>query len=150
VLAGGTGHNDLFGGTGDDDLTVTGGSGTLRGDAGNDTLTGGNGADRLDGGADNDSLTGGGGNDVLTGGGGADRFIFAAGFGHDRITDFVYNVDTLFFATALADDMGIFDFVNTFAQMTRGDVLFDFDDGSTLRISGLSTIAQLYDDVVFF
>jgi Subtilase family/RTX calcium-binding nonapeptide repeat (4 copies) len=149
VLTGGAGHNDLFGGMGDDNLNVTGGSGTLRGEAGNDTLIGGTGADRLDGGTDNDRLTGGGGNDVLTGGGGADAFIFAAGFGHDRITDFVYNVDTLFFATVLAEGMGTYAFVDTFARMTRGEVLFALADGSTLRISGLSNLAQLYDDVVF-
>ena len=41
------------------------------------------------GGAGNDLLTGGQGDDTLTGGvGGYDRFIFAAGFGNDVITDF--------------------------------------------------------------
>jgi Ca2+-binding RTX toxin-like protein len=58
------------------------------GGAGNDILVGSNFADVLRGGAGVDKLTGGGGNDTLTGGADFDTFIFAAGFGKDRITDF--------------------------------------------------------------
>ena len=49
------------------------------GGAGNDTLNALNGNDRLIGGAGNDTLDGGAGNDV---------FVFAAGFGQDRINGF--------------------------------------------------------------
>ncbi len=148
VLQGGTGRNDLFGGAGDDVLNGVDGSGMLRGEAGNDTITGGTGADRLDGGAGDDRLTGGGGGDVLTGGLGADQFVFGAGFGHDRITDFVDNVDTLSFVEALWSGLNdAAQFVDLYAQITRGEVLFELEDGSTLRVFGVSSLAQLYDDV---
>ncbi|MCY1445375.1 Endo-1,3-1,4-beta-glycanase ExsH [compost metagenome] len=52
------------------------------GGAGNNSLSGGGGNDTLIGGASNDSLTGGLGNDT---------FVFAAGFGNDRVMDFDAN-----------------------------------------------------------
>ena len=52
-------------------------------------IAGNAGANTLNGGAGNDKLAGGKGTDVLTGGLGVDRFIFLAGDGVDRITDFV-------------------------------------------------------------
>ena len=53
--------------------------GTVHGGAGNDRITGGKEKNVLDGGADDDILTGGKGNDT---------FVFANGYGKDRITDF--------------------------------------------------------------
>ena len=53
-----------------------------------DTLVGDAGDNRLDGGAGDDVLEGGGGADTMAGGGGGDRFVFAPGFGDDRIEDF--------------------------------------------------------------
>jgi Ca2+-binding RTX toxin-like protein len=61
---------------------------SLNGRGGNDMLTGSRGADRILGGGGADTITGGAGDDTLTGGAGADRFVFAPGFGADRITDF--------------------------------------------------------------
>ena len=81
---------------------LNGGSGNdiLRGDIGNDVLRGGDGNDTLDGGATPTSspeeLFGGAGNDILkgsnasmTGGAGDDRILFAAGYGHSDVEDFV-------------------------------------------------------------
>lgn len=65
----------------------------LQGGGGNDVLSGLGGADTLRGGDGADFLEGGLGDDLLTGGAGADRFIFAAGFGRDRITDFKVSGD---------------------------------------------------------
>jgi subtilisin-like proprotein convertase family protein len=150
VLIGGTGRNSLHGGAGNDELDGTAGSGgPLRASEGNDSITGGAAADRLDGGAGNDTLTGNGGNDELAGGSGADVFVFETGFGRDRIIDFTDNVDTLSFATAFAQGLGVAQFFDEFAQIIRGQIQFDFADGSTLRVSGVSTLAQLYDDVSF-
>jgi Ca2+-binding RTX toxin-like protein len=149
TLTGGKGYNALFGGAGNDMVNGVDGSGTLRGEAGNDSITGGGAADRLDGGAGNDTLVGGGGNDLLTGGLGADVFVFNAGSGHDRISDFVYNVDTLSFVAAIFGAFGsIEEFINQSAQITRGHVIFDLADGSTLRILSVTSLTQLYDDVV--
>ena len=48
-------------------------------------------ANTITGGAGNDVLTGGAGNDTLIGGLGNDTFMFAAGFGNDRVMDFDAN-----------------------------------------------------------
>jgi Ca2+-binding RTX toxin-like protein len=61
---------------------------TLVGGTGNDTLDGGDGNDALYGGAGNDRIEGGAGNDLLTGGTGADMFLYSAGDGDDRFSDF--------------------------------------------------------------
>ncbi len=87
VLAGNAGNDNLFGGDGDDQVNggdgsdyADGGAGadTLVGDAGNDTLLGNDGDDRLEGGT---------GNDVMVGGSGNDTYVFARGFGIDRISN---------------------------------------------------------------
>ncbi len=64
------------------------GADVLRGLGGNDELFGMQGADDLGGGAGADRLDGGPGRDILTGGAGDDTFVFATGYGRDRITDF--------------------------------------------------------------
>ena len=68
-----------------------GGSNTLNGQAGADILLGGAGTDTLTGGADNDILVGGAGNDTMNGNDGNDAFVFATGFGADRINGFDAN-----------------------------------------------------------
>ncbi len=80
TLYGSSGNDLLFGGSGNDTISDYGGNGRLYGGSGRDVIDGGEGNDRIDGGT---------GNDILTGGNGSDRFVFLAGFGHDRITDFV-------------------------------------------------------------
>jgi Ca2+-binding RTX toxin-like protein len=63
-----------------------------------DFLAGGSAAETLEGGAGADHLDGGQGNDVLTGGSGADFFEFSTnGGGTDRVTDFEFGQDHLFF-----------------------------------------------------
>ena len=64
------------------------GNGIIAGTSGNDVLDGKGGNDFLFGGNGSDRLIGGDGNDLLTGGRGHDTFVFAAGFGHDTVTDF--------------------------------------------------------------
>ena len=76
---GGNGGQTLTGTIEEDTLTGGNGKDVLNGGDGNDTLSGGNGVDVLNGGAGNDTMDGGNGNDV---------FIFAAGFGNDRILGF--------------------------------------------------------------
>ncbi|MFC5708257.1 peroxidase family protein [Aeromonas eucrenophila] len=64
---------------------------SITGGAGNDVLNGGAGNDILNGGAGNDTVTGGAGNDTMDASSGNDIFLFAAGFGTDRITGFDVN-----------------------------------------------------------
>ncbi|MDJ0630833.1 MAG: M10 family metallopeptidase [Rhodobacter sp.] len=79
TLLGGDGEDTLFGELGDD---------RLLGGADGDRLFGGDGIDVLFGEAGDDLLDGGGDDDRLYGGPGDDRFVFADGFGDDRLMDF--------------------------------------------------------------
>lgn len=97
VLQGQGGNDRLQGQAGADRLLGQAGNDRLLGQGGNDTLIGGGGRDTLLGGAGADRLDGGKGADVLTGGGGRDRFVFAAGDGADRITDFRDRTDRIEF-----------------------------------------------------
>ncbi|NEQ97095.1 MAG: hypothetical protein F6K30_10280 [Cyanothece sp. SIO2G6] len=94
-LSGGKDNDRLNGGEGNDRLNGGEGNDRLNGGKGDDILLGGKGDDRLVGGKGDDRLVGGGGNDKLTGGSGEDIFVFSAGDGRDRITDFVIGEDTL-------------------------------------------------------
>ncbi|TAJ95665.1 MAG: hypothetical protein EPO31_01285 [Gammaproteobacteria bacterium] len=90
---------------GNDTLLSAYGNSRLAGGSGNDTLMGGRGNDFLDGGSGDDSLLGGNpndpfgqdelrggaGNDYLAGGMGDDLYVFAGGFGIDRIDDWMGN-----------------------------------------------------------
>lgn len=175
-LYGGDGNDQVTGGDGNDKLYGDAGNDTVTGGLGNDKLYGGDGGDQLDGGADadkvyggigddaldggsgndkvygeagNDTLAGGVGDDRLYGGTDADNFVFDQGFGADRVNDFQDNVDALVFAAAYWD--GIADaaaFVNTYAQTSGRGVVFDFGNGDVLTVSGATTLAMLYDDVM--
>ena len=91
------GNDTVLGGDGSDRVFGNDGDDVLRGGNGNDRVHGGTGRDLIDGGSGNDFLHGRGGFDTITGGGGDDRliggfnadtFVFANGFGRDRIDDF--------------------------------------------------------------
>ncbi|HHV64333.1 MAG TPA: hypothetical protein GXX46_04575 [Peptococcaceae bacterium] len=60
----------------------------LIGDNNDNVLSGLEGNDELRGGGGNNTLIGGAGDDVLYGGPGQDRFVFADGWGSDRIYDY--------------------------------------------------------------
>ena len=92
----GSAGGDQFQGTGFGD-TISGGNGQdeLAGMGGDDLLNGGAFGDSLLGGLGNDTLIGLAGDDLLTGGLGRDSFVFAAGAGADRITDFKPGQDRL-------------------------------------------------------
>lgn len=149
LVFGGEGNDRLAGGIDDDVVAGGDGNDSLLGDAGNDAVAGDAGNDVLNGGAGMDVLSGGTGNDLLTGGADADSFQFVEGFGIDRITDFVDNIDELGFvaeywtgfATATA-------FVDAYAEVVGTSVVFEFYDGSVLTLSGVRSVSVLYDDVM--
>ncbi|MGJ8594585.1 Hint domain-containing protein [Sulfitobacter sp.] len=105
TLSGGDGADEIYADAGDDLITGGAGNDELGGNAGRDTLLGEAGDDYLQGMEDDDSVSGGDGSDTiiggtgddtLTGGDGDDLFIYAAGDGHDTITDFNFgNTGTL-------------------------------------------------------
>ena len=90
--------------------TIATGFERVIGGAYSDYLFGSSFGDTLEGGGGGDYLEGKGGNDVLTGGAGADFFQFSTdGSGADRVTDFEYGLDHLFFyGTAQPDLSKIF------------------------------------------
>ena len=157
TLSGGNGNDSLDGGIGNDDLSGGNGDDTLLGAAGNDSLSGGNGDDWLDGGSGVDTLTGGNGNDhlaagagndllsggngddwlgggagddTLTGGNGSDTFVFAAGFGHDMVTDF-RSGDHIAFQDGVFSD---FQAVLAASQQVGADVVITLDSGDVVTL----------------
>lgn len=138
AIAGADGHDQLFGATGDDTLAGGNGNDILYGGAGDDLLSGGAGADRLDGGP---------GNDLLTGGAGADRFVFAAGWGRDRIEDFAPGQDRLDFSRTA---FGSFAEVAGRAVVTPGGAtIIRAADGSSLRLEHVALADLGAGDFIF-
>lgn len=144
-ISGDAGDDSINGGAGDDSISGSFGLDTLLGGFGNDSISGGTGGDSISGGLGNDLIDGGGGNDILTGDGGRDRFVFALGFGQDRITDFANGFDLLDFSghsgvDALAD-------LTLVAQ--AGSVLISDGAGGQLVLAGASLAQIGAEDFVF-
>ena len=138
---GGAGNDAVWGGTGDD--TVGGGAGndTVGGASGNDTLMGGDGADTLYAGAGDDWLDGGGGDDLLSGADGADVFVFAAGHGSDRVTDFTIGEDRLDLSA-----LGLSGFSALSVTTWDGAIEIALEAG-TLTLEGIVTLGA--SDILF-
>ncbi|WP_347312610.1 beta strand repeat-containing protein [Defluviimonas sp. SAOS-178_SWC] len=106
--------------------------------AGDDTINGGGGDDWLNGGTDDD---------VLTGGLGADSFVFLAGYGQDRVTDFADNVDTLVLDDALwGGGKTVAQVIADHASVVGGDTVFDFG-GHSLTVAGVTNLGIFADDI---
>lgn len=111
-----------------------------------DTVDGGGGKDRIDGGAGNDRLDGGDGNDVLIGGGGKDKFVFRDG--RDNILDFQDDTDTVIFAHSLVSGKLTKAKLADIVEESADALKFDFG-GDVLTIKGISSFADLRDDLAF-
>jgi RTX calcium-binding nonapeptide repeat (4 copies) len=84
----GTNNNDTLNGSSmPDEMRALKGQDTLNAGPELDTLNGGRGNDTLRGETNNDSLRGDLGNDTMNGGLGADEYVFANGWGKDRIAE---------------------------------------------------------------
>jgi Ca2+-binding RTX toxin-like protein len=147
-----TGNNlqNAINGQGGND-TVNGGSGSdlLAGGDGRDTLNGGNGSDAIDGGSGNDTINGGGGNDFLFGGASNDAFVFAGGFDHDRITDFVAGagtVDVIRFNQNLFQN---FNAVINASEQVGDDVVITLNAGNSLTLDDVQLATLHQDDFQF-
>jgi Ca2+-binding RTX toxin-like protein len=89
---------------------------------GDDKITGTAGKDTLLGGAGNDTINGGLGNDDLFGEAGDDLFVFDAGFGQDRIVDFVIGHDHIHLGSGLTESAATFSLVGGMLKMSlEGD-----------------------------
>ncbi|WJS85201.1 hypothetical protein NBE95_02240 [Paracoccus sp. TOH] len=123
------------------------GNDSLFGLAGNDTLFGALGNDSLHGGVGDDVLAGLAGNDTLFGGLGADHFAFHGG--RDVIQDFRDDVDTLRIDDALwGGGVRSVAQILSHASVAGGNIVFDFGNGNTLTLNGLTSIAALQNDLI--
>ena len=140
----GSNYNDKFVGTsGRNTLIGGGGHDILEGNGGNDKLYGGWGHDTLKGGSGNDYLNGGHYNDTYTGGGGADTFVFHQYA--DTITDFTRSQgdkiqihDGLWGGGAKTEAELL-----SYASVVGGDLVFDFGNGHTLTLTGVTDASEL-------
>ncbi len=147
-LSGAGGDDSLDGSFGDDTLNGLGGNDSLNGSWGEDHLDGGDGDDVLIGGHDEDVLIGGAGNDLLMGGNGDD--VLTGGAGDDRLEGgddddiYVIGPDALGDTDLILDSGGTdtlrfdgFDPSTEVQSVVRDgdDLLFDFADGGSLRLS---------------
>lgn len=139
LLYGGPGDDQLYGGVDDDqilaglgnDSLVAGtGDDLLRGGYGADTLYGARGNDLLFGGPDDDLLVDGAGNDTMTGGLGADRFVFAAGSGHDVILDFNASEGDRIVLSGLSYSL---------SSGSAGDGVLVFSNADSLTLTGITS-----------
>ena len=149
TLDGGAGNDTLNGGTGNDIEHGGTGNDHVNGDDGDDTLFGDAGNDALKGGAGNDTLNGGTGNDALTGGAGNDTFVFKAGDGHDRITDFTAGgTDDQLNLTHSAHLFTSFNDVMQHAHQVGHDTLIDLGQGNDVTLKGVNVHALTSDDFI--
>jgi Ca2+-binding RTX toxin-like protein len=125
TLSGNSYANQIFGRDGADQLLGRGG---------HDYLNGGAGADRLDGGADNDTLRGGTH---------ADTFVFNTG--RDVVEDFrLTDQDRLLLEDGLyGGGLTAEEVIATYASVIGNTVVFDFENGATLTLQGVSTLTGL-------
>jgi Ca2+-binding RTX toxin-like protein len=147
TLKGLDGKDKIKGGGGNDIIKGGDGNDKLFGGSGNDDLDGGNGRDNLRGGGGKDTLDGGKSNDTLKGDGGADTFVFAKGYGKDKITDFADDVDRIALDDALwGGGLTLQKMLNQFAAVVDGDIVLDFGKHE-LTIEGLTDISALKNDI---
>ncbi|MEO8240739.1 MAG: M10 family metallopeptidase C-terminal domain-containing protein [bacterium] len=119
------------------------------GGRGSDTIFGNELNNRLKGGKGVDFLVGEGGNDVMSGNGGADGFVFVAGYGHDKITDFNLSQDFLSLTTDLWGGVNLTktQMLNQFAHAVGGDLVLDFG-ADQLTLMHISSTAGLASQIV--
>ena len=123
----------------DGDDVGKGGAGNdkIYGDDGNDFLVGENGRDKLWGGKGADVLEGGKGRDTLKGGLGADKFVFADGFGKDKIIGFAArNGKEDINLSAVTSIQDFEDLVNSHMSQVGDDVIIDAGGGDVICIIG--------------
>lgn len=163
MLAGDLGNDLVDGGSGNDDVSGGAGNDTLKGGSGGDNMLGGDGDDEIDAGSDADSVDGGAGNDVIKGGsghdvlaGGAgddllyggsgnDAFVFAEGFGQDRIADFG-GADVIQFEAGLFADFAA---ISAAAEQVGQDVVISLDADNALTLSNVALASLSADDFRF-
>ena len=169
LAAGAEEIESAFMGDGADDVKGNGLANELMGMRGNDMLKGANGKDRVEGGDGKDTLHGDGGNDTLLGGdgndlifgtagndqvfgnAGKDTFVFAPGFGSDKVKDFSDNTDQLKLDDAIwGGGKTAAQVVSSFATVVGGDTVFDFGGGQKITVQGITDTSVFVNDIIIF
>ncbi|RWP24175.1 MAG: hypothetical protein EOR01_05980 [Mesorhizobium sp.] len=114
---------------------------TMVGNGAANTLEGLGGDDRLDGRGGSDRLVGGLGADILIGGTGNDSFVFAAGHGHDTVTDFDLSGDDLL-------EISGYQRYSELRQVGT-DTLVVFSDSDTVLLKGVTSASLSSSDFVW-
>ena len=149
TIRGQGGDDSLDGGSGQD--TIRGGEGhdTIEGGIFGDLLGGGAGNDLIDGEGGNDTIHGGAGNDEITTGDGADDIVIRKGMGQDLVTDFTDGQDQVDVRALNLQNFG--DLQSKYTVVAHQNaVFFDFGDGDTLMLDGVSLPQLAYGDFVWF
>lgn len=148
-LHGNAQDNLLNGRGGNDKLRGNRGSDELHGKSGNDKIYGNYGSDRLYGGKGRDVVDGGRHDDILTGGADADTFIFQ--HGHDVITDFETDLDTVRLSRSLlGSTLTEPARLASIAEVQAGGVLMDFGNGNSLFFEDVETFAELESSILWY
>lgn len=154
TILGELGDDEIFGQDGGDRLDGGLGHDRVEGGDGTDVVAGGMGNDVVEGGDANDFIIGGAGNDLLAGNttfavnpdNAIDTFLFEGDFGHDIITDFEINWDSIYL-TGISPLLVRVDTVGNDVLITVRQPLSPSD--STILVRG---VAQDFDrdvDIVF-
>jgi Ca2+-binding RTX toxin-like protein len=125
------GSDWIHSGSGNDLVSAGGGNDRVQGGFGRDLLLGRAGFDQLDGGGGDDTVWGGAGNDTMTGGPGSDAFLFQAGDGLAKITDFSAAEDQILFMGTNSD------FANLSIEQLEDSVRITFSDVTVLLMNTL-------------
>ncbi len=135
------GDNTIFGGPGDNFIQGGTGNDLIYGGPGNSVIIGVGGNNEIWGTAGDDYIHAGPGDDTVTGGPGADTFVFKTGDERLTITDFSRQEnDRLLLDEALfGGSMSAADVVASYAQVTNGNVVFNFGGGDIITLQGVGS-----------
>ena len=120
----------------------------VRGSEFNDVISG-NGADNiLEGQGGNDIIDGKAGSDTLTGGTGSDIFVYSAGGGADRITDFHRNEGDRIDLRGVPGIYSLAD-VQAIAATSGSDTVLTFSLGNSITLANVSLSSLAATDFIF-
>lgn len=105
-------------------------------------------ANLITGNAGNNRLNGAAGDDTLSGEGGADTFVFGGQVGAEVVRDFTAGEDILEISARIWGGAFTQAYLDSISEVSLGDLTFDFGDGASLVLEGVTSTTGLLDDIV--